>query len=394
MDFYKKLNVPMSQPNISDLEIELVNSVLKSDSLSMGPYLREFEERIAAAANCNHAIAVNSGTAGLHCCVRAAGWGAGDYVITSPFSFVASVNALLYEGVTPILVDVDPLSGNIDPALVSQAVEDLANSGEAGRKWLPEKNSEPNGTLRGILAVDVFGQPADYDALNETAQRANLKVIEDSCEAIGAAYKGRPAGSLADCGVFAFYPNKQITTGEGGVVVTNDADAAMMIRALRNQGRSPSDTWLDHTYLGFNYRMDEMSAALGVAQLRRLPSLLEARSQVADWYEQELKDIPGIELPHKSATTTYTSWFVYVIWLERSVNRNEVIRRLDALGIPSRPYFSPIHLQPYMAEKFGYQAGAFPIAEDLGTRGLAIPFSSKLTQEQIYQVASALRQVL
>lgn len=394
MDFYKKLNVPMSQPNISDLEIELVNAVLKSDSLSMGPYLREFEERIASVANCKHAIAVNSGTAGLHCCVRAAGWGAGHYVITSPFSFVASVNALLYEGVTPILVDVDPLTGNIDPELVSQAAEDLACQGEASRKWLPEKNSDPMGTLKGILAVDVFGQPADYDALNETAQRANLKVIEDSCEAIGAAYKGRPAGSLADFGVFAFYPNKQMTTGEGGVVVTNDADSAMMIRALRNQGRAPSDTWLDHTYLGFNYRMDEMSAALGVAQLRRLPSLLEARSQVADWYEEELKDIPGIELPKKAVTTTYTSWFVYVIRLDRLINRNEVIRKLDALGIPSRPYFSPIHLQPYMVEKFGYQAGDFPIAEDLGARGLAIPFSSKLNRNQVYQVASALRQVL
>lgn len=394
MDFYKKLNVPMSQPNISDLEIELVNAVLKSDSLSMGPYLREFEERIASVANSKHAVAVNSGTAGLHCCVRAAGWGAGHYVITSPFSFVASVNALLYEGVTPILVDVDPLTGNIDPALVFQAAEDLTCQGEASRKWLPEKNSGPMGTLKGILAVDVFGQPADYDALNETARKANLEVIEDSCEAIGAAYKGRPAGSLADFGVFAFYPNKQMTTGEGGVVVTNDADSAMMIRALRNQGRAPSDTWLDHTYLGFNYRMDEMSAALGVAQLRRLPSLLEARSQVADWYEEELKDIPGIELPQKAATTTYTSWFVYVIRLDRSINRNEVIRKLDALGIPSRPYFSPIHLQPYMVEKFGYRAGDFPIAEDLGARGLAIPFSSKLNRNQVYQVASALRQVL
>ena len=394
MDYMKKLNIPMSLPDITDLEREAVAGVMQTNYLSMGPCVREFEDAVRSFTGAKHAIAVSSGTAGLHICVRTAGWQDSDWVITTPFSFVSSANVLLYERITPIFVDVDPVTGNIDPQQVASAASELSSSLEKAQKWLPPRGFSPQEKIKGILAVDVFGQPADYDPLRRTADAFGIQLIEDSCESLGAEYKGRKAGTLADFGVFAFYPNKQITTAEGGMVVTDNDAYADMLCALRNQGRAPGDTWLEHTYLGYNYRMDELSAALGAAQMKRVQDLMTARQQVADWYESELQDIHGISGPQTAETTTRSSWFVYVIRLDHGIDRKKVIGQLQKLGVPSRPYFSPIHYQPYMMERFGYQKGRFPVTEDLGARGLALPFSGKMTLEQVQETAAALRQVL
>ena len=393
MDYQQQISVPMSLPDITDQEREAVAKVMATSYLSMGPYVQSFEKAFQDFTGARHAVAVNSGTAGLHLCVRAYGWGDGDRVVTTPFSFVSSTNVLLYERITPVFVDAEPYTGNIDPLQVKEAVRDLMTSESAAEKWLPPKGVVPGGKLKGVLAVDVFGQPADYDAIREAVEPYSLPVLEDSCEALGAMYKGRHAGLLGDSGVFAFYPNKQITTAEGGLVVTNDDETARLVRSMRYQGRAEGDTWLAHTYLGYNYRMDEMSAALGTVQMSRIDHLIKNRAQVAEWYREELADIVEIEMPHSAPTTTRDSWFVYVIRVKDADRRDEVSAKLKALGIPVRPYFSPIHLQPYMQEKFGYEPGRFPVTEDLGRRGLAIPFSGKMTREQVRQVGSALRQV-
>jgi dTDP-4-amino-4,6-dideoxygalactose transaminase len=355
----------------------------------MGARIKEFEQTFRDLTGAKHAIGVNSGTAGLHLCVRAAGIGPGDLVITTPFSFVASTNVLLYENAIPVFVDVDPQTGNIDAAKVADAVENIQN-------YLPRKPEidDPRSKLKAILPVDVFGQPADMDAINNIARAHGLRVIEDSCEALGAAYKGRQAGMLGEFGVFAFYPNKQITTGEGGVVVTDDDKAANLMMALRNQGRAPGDTWLSHTFMGYNYRLDEMSAALGTVQMARLGELLTKREIVAGWYAEGLSEIPGIEIPRVVANTTRMSWFVYVIRVEKGRDRDALARRLDARGVPVRPYFLPIHLQPYVAERFGYREGDFPVTEDLGRRGLAIPFSGVMSRDQVEFVCEALKDEL
>lgn len=383
--------VPMSYPDITDAERQAVLNVLNTPNLAMGPQIDAFEAVISKYAGAKEAIAVNSGTAGLHLCVRAAGIGMNDLVVTTPFSFIASTNVLLFEKAIPVFVDVDPLTGNIDPLKVAAAVRELQEGGQAARHWLPRKGAEQPGPLKGILAVDVFGQPADYDSLNKIAHEARIPVIEDSCESLGAEYKGRKAGMLADYGVFAFYPNKQITTGEGGIIVTNDDKAAHFMRALRSQGRAPGDTWLQHTYMGYNYRMDEMSAALGVVQMSRIEQLLQKRQQVADWYEERLSEIHGVEAPHLVEDTTRVSWFVYVIRFDASLDRDTLAKELGERGIPVRPYFLPIHLQPYMVEQFGYREGDFPVTEDLGRRGLALPFSGMMTEEQVEIVCNTLR---
>lgn len=382
--------IPMSSPDLTDAERQAVLAVVQTRRLSMGPQIEAFEEAFRRQTGCRHAIAVSSGTAGLHLCVRAAGIGPGDLVITTPFSFVASANVLLYENAIPIFVDVDPRTGNLDPAEVQAAVEDLTAGGKAMQHWLPRRGGA-NAAVKAILAVDVFGQPADYDALQPIAQQYGLRLIEDACEALGAEYKGRKAGTLGDYGVFAFYPNKQITTGEGGLIITDDDRAAGLMRALRNQGRAPGDTWLQHTYLGYNYRLDEMSAALGVVQMARLEELLAARQRVADWYQQLLQEIPGVETPFVAPETSRVSWFVYVIRLPHGIDRQQVAGRLAQHNIPVRPYFLPIHLQPYMIERFGYQPGDYPVTEDLGRRGLALPFSGKMTQAQVELVCQALQ---
>jgi len=384
----------MSSPDITDDERQAVMEVLNTPNLSMGPRIDEFEKAMADYVGAKHAVGVNSGTAGLHLCVKAAGIAPGDLVITTPFSFIASTNVLLYENAIPVFVDVDPKTGNIRPDLVARAADDLAAGGSAARQWLPRKGADTFGPLKAILAVDVFGQPADYDALREVADRHHLVLIEDSCESLGARYKDRPAGTLGDYGVFAFYPNKQITTGEGGLVVTNDSLAQRYMRGLRSQGRAPGDTWLQHTYLGYNYRLDEMSAALGLVQIGRIEELLQKRQQVADWYNERLSEIPGVQPPQLVAETTRVSWFVYVARFEPGHDRDAIARRLDARGIPVRPYFLPIHLQPYMIERFGFKVGDFPVTEDLGNRGLALPFSGMMTEAQVDIVCRALRECI
>jgi dTDP-4-amino-4,6-dideoxygalactose transaminase len=289
-------------------------------------------------------------------------------------------------------VDVNPKTGNINPELTAQAVGDLIERGKKAEKWLPRKGSGTKRTLKAILPVDVFGQPADLEPIRRLADDHRIKMIEDSCEALGAEYKGKPAGTFGDYGVFAFYPNKQITTGEGGVVITREDKGADMMRALRNQGRAPGDTWLSHTYLGYNYRLDEMSAALGVVQMSRLNELLNKRDQVASWYGDRLSEIPGVEPPVIEPFTTRMSWFVYVVRFDAKIDRDAVAKRLDARGVPVRPYFLPIHLQPYMVERFGYHEGDFPVTEDLGRRGLAVPFSGVMTEEQVEAVCAAIRE--
>jgi perosamine synthetase len=386
--------VPMSSPDLTDAERQAVLAVLQTPNLSMGPQINAFESAMAAYCGAKHAIGVNSGTAGLHLCVRAADIRANDLVLTTPFSFVASTNALLFEQAIPVFVDIDPCTGNIDPAQADQAAADLAAGGESARRWLPRRGAEIPGRLKALLPVDVFGQPADMDAIHATARQFGLKVIEDSCEALGAEYKGRKAGMLGDYGVFAFYPNKQITTGEGGLIVTNDDQAAHMMRALRNQGRAPGDTWLQHTFMGYNYRLDELSAALGVVQMGRIDELLRKREQVAAWYGERLAEIPQIEAPRLAVTTSRVSWFVYVIRVAQGVDRARIALLLGEKGIPVRPYFLPIHLQPYMVERFGYQPGDFPVTEDLGERGLALPFSGVMTEGQVETVCRALQDVL
>jgi dTDP-4-amino-4,6-dideoxygalactose transaminase len=380
----------MSSPDLTDAERRAVADVLNTPMLSMGPCIREFEQGFCDLTGAKHAIAVNSGTAGLHLCVRAAGIGPGDLVITTPFSFVSSSNVLLFEQAVPLFVDVDPKTGNIDPGQVADAANNPA-------KYLPrntDDGSRRTPRLKAILPVDVFGQAADMDPILAVAQEHGLKVIEDSCEALGATYKGKPAGTFGDYGVFAFYPNKQITTGEGGVIVTDDDEAAGFMRALRNQGRAPGDNWLQHTHLGYNYRLDEMSAALGCAQMKRLEELLTKREQVAAWYESRLAEIPGVEPPAVAPYTTRLSWFVYVIRFAKGLDRDALAKELAARDIPVRPYFLPIHLQPYMAERFGWREGDFPVTEDLGRRGLALPFSGVMTEAQVETVCQAVRSVV
>lgn len=384
----------MSAPDLTEAERQAVLDVLHSPRLSMGPKVEAFEALVAEYVGAEHAVAVSSGTAGLHLSVRAAGIEDGDLVVTTPFSFVASANVVLYERAVPIFVDVERVTGNLDPGLAAEAVAGIAAGGEARAGWLPRRGADRARALKAILPVDVFGQPAEYEALEPLARAHGLAVIEDSCEAFGAVRRGRAAGRLGDIGVFAFYPNKQITTGEGGVVVTDRPDWAERVRALRNQGRSPGDRWLDHSHLGYNYRLNELNAALGVAQMQRIEALLAARERVAGWYEARLGDLDGVETPQVVDGTDRMSWFVYVIRLDPGLDRRRVAAGLEAEGVPTRPYFRPIHLQPYFRERFGYREGDFPVAEDLGSRSLALPFSGVMSEADVEKVAAALRAVV
>ena len=394
MDNSKENKVPMSSPEINEDDRQAVMDVLNTTSLSMGPKVDQFEQAVRDLTGSRHALAVSSGTSGLHLCIRAAGIEQGDLVITTPFSFISSTNVILFEKAIPVFVDVDPLTGNMDAEQVSQAIIDLRKGGKEAAQWLPRRLPGQPGKLKAVLSVDVFGQPADYDKLTPVCMEHGLTIIEDSCEALGATYKGKPAGKFGKYGVFAFYPNKQITTGEGGIIVTDDdADAAFM-QALRNQGRAPGDAWLQHTYLGYNYRLDEMSAALGLSQIKRLEHMLNSRAQVAAWYNQYLQEFPMIETPQVLPSTTRMSWFVYVIRLDGAIKRDEFARKLIANDVPVRPYFLPIHLQPYIAGQFGYKKGDYPVTEELGERGLALPFSSVMSEEQVIRVCEGMRKSL
>jgi len=389
--------IPMSSPDITTAEIEAVNQVLQTPYLSLGPRIAEFEERFAAYAQdrpgrrvgARHAVGVSSGTAGLHLSVIAAGVSEGDVIITTPFSFVASANVILYQRAIPIFVDIDPHTFNIDPTLVAEAAHNLTRRrGDEERGGGGE--GERGGRLRAILPVHVFGQSADMDAIDAVAREYGLAVIEDACEALGAEYEGRKAGTLGDIGVFAFYPNKQMTTGEGGTIVTDRDDWDTLFRSLRNQGRDVHDAWLSHTRLGYNYRLDEMSAALGLAQLGRIEELLAKRERVAQWYDERLEDVEGVQTPYIAPTTTRMSWFVYVVRLAPEIDRDAVVAALQERGIPSRPYFTPIHLQPFYRERFGYREGDFPVTEAVARSTLALPFSGVMTEEQVEYVCEHL----
>ena len=372
----------MSAPDITDAEVDAVVQVLRSDQLSLGPRVVAFEELSATWAGTRHAVAVSNGTAALHLAAIAAGIGTGDLVITTPFSFVSSANCLLYEGAEPVFADVDPVTGNIDPALVAEQAAVIANGPQAGR-------------LKAIIPVHTFGQPAAMDPICAVARERGLTVIEDACEAIGARYRGRPVGSLGDVGAFAFYPNKQMTTGEGGMLVTSRDDWRDLFRSLRNQGRDAFDAWLTHSRLGFNYRLDEMSGALGTVQLSRLDEMLAKRAQVAGWYTERLAPHGDLlQCPVIVGDTTRMSWFVYVVRVPSRIDRDALMRSLDERGIPSRAYFAPIHLQPLYRARFGFRPGDFPVAEDLGRRSLALPFSSVMTEDQVEAVCAELLDAL
>ena len=400
-------HIPMSSPDLTDAEIAAVVQVLQTPFLSIGPQIAAFEQAVAAYVGVHHAVGVNSGTSGLHLCVIAAGVKEGDLVITTPFSFIASANCILYERAIPVFVDVDPHTGNMDPALVAEAVEALTNDRRptTSNRWLPpalrrsslqQAQGKPfvARRLKAILPIHAFGQPADMDPILAVAHQHHLAIIEDACEAIGAEYKGRKAGTLSHAAVFAFYPNKQMTTGEGGMIVTEDEEWADLFRSLRNQGRDVFDAWLNHTRLGYNYRLDELSAALGLVQMQRIEELLAKREQVARWYNERLADVEFIERPYIAPTTTGMSWFVYVVRIKPPADRNEVMRRLAEAGIPSRPYFTPIHLQPFYCQKFGYQRGDFPVTEWLGDTSLALPFSGVMTEEQVDYVCQQLQAIV
>jgi dTDP-4-amino-4,6-dideoxygalactose transaminase len=389
----------MSSPNISAEDAEAVRAVLDTPYLSIGPRIAEFEERFAAYIGTRHAVGVSSGTAGLHLAVIAAGVGPGDLVITTPFSFVATANCILYERGIPVFVDIDPFTLNLDPACVARAVEDLSEGGKPAKPWLPPEMRRGSvghaaGRLKAILPVDVFGQPADYDLFQPAAQRHGLVIIEDACEALGAEYKGRKAGRLGHVAVFAFYPNKQMTTGEGAMMVTDDDAWDRLFRSLRNQGRDESGAWLNHVRLGYNYRLDEMSAALGVAQLARIEELLRKRERVAEMYGEQLAGMAGVALPRPAPTTSRLSWFIYVIRLAPEIDRNRVMAGLEERGVPARPYFSPIHLQLFNRERFGYREGDYPVAEAVARSTLALPFSGVMTEQQVTYVCETLRKIL
>jgi len=366
------MKVPLSAPDINQDDISAVLSVLQTNQLSLGPRLSEFEKVMTDWAGQKHGIAVNSGTSGLHLIIRAMDLKDGDEVITTPFSFIASSNCLLFERAVPVFADIEPETLNIDPSAIERAITPKTKA---------------------ILAVHAFGHPADMDPIREIAQRHSLRVIEDSCEAIGAQYKGRPAGSLGDAGVFAFYPNKQMTTGEGGVIVTDDDEIAALCRSMRNQGRGEGDRWLFHERLGYNYRLDELSCALGVSQAARLEKILAMRTDVAQRYHQRLAGIKGVRLPF-TADYAKISWFIYVIRLAESIDRDKVMGRLEESGVGCRPYFTPIHLQPFYREMFGYKEGDFPITERVAASTIALPFFNKITDAQIDYVADILKRAI
>jgi perosamine synthetase len=369
------MQIPLSNPDISELEIAYVTAVLRTPNLSLGPKLVEFEQKIAEFVGRKHAIAVSSGTAGLHLIIRALGIGEGDEVITSPFSFVASANCLLFERARPVFVDIDPLTFNIDVTRIERQI---------GPK------------TKAILGVDVFGYPADWHELEMIAKRHNLKLIEDSCEALGAEYKGKNAGTFGNAAIFSFYPNKQITTGEGGIIVTDDSNLARLCRSLRNQGREDGNGWLEHQRLGYNYRLSDINSALGIAQLERIVEILAKREKVARWYSERLEGWEGLRVPHSSSEAR-RSWFVYVPLLSErysAKDRNRVLDGLSQRGIGCRNYFAPIHLQRFYKERFGYKETDFPVTESVAARTVALPFYSNLQEAQVEHVVDAMRQLL
>lgn len=378
--------IPLSRPDITDLEVEMVVATLRSGRLSIGPMVEQFEKLVASFCDRRHGIAVSSGTAGLHLAMLALGIGpgaggnTGDEVITTPFSFIASANCILYTGARPVFVDIDPKTLNMDPAKVEAAITPRT---------------------RAIVAVETFGNPAHMDAYESIAKRHEIPLIEDCCEALGSVHAGRKAGSFGRIGVFGFYPNKQITTGEGGVIVTDDRRLADLCRSMRNQGRpvppsadntdgaahgpTPGQAWLSHERLGYNFRLSELNAALGVAQMRRIDEILEKRQRVAAAYMRRLMDNHDVILPTIHELTRM-SWFVFVVRLASNYTREErdrVIAGMLRHEVGAKDYFPCIHLQPFYRERFGYRPGDFPVAESVSGRTIALPFSNCLSEQDV-----------
>jgi perosamine synthetase len=367
--------IPLARPDVTQREIDAVVEVLETTHLSMGPKLAEFERRFAEYCGTRCAVACSSGTAALHLLVRSYGIGPGDEVITTPFSFVASANCALFEGARPVFVDVDPHTWNIDPAGIPAALTDRTKA---------------------IIPVDVFGQIVEFDPILELAAKRGLTVIEDSCEALGGRRKGRRAGSIANAGVFGFYPNKQITTGEGGMIVTDDQEIAGLARSIRNQGRDSNGGWLAHPRLGYNFRLSEINCALGIVQLERIDELLANRRRVAGLYLERLAGESRVHT-QRISDDVEMSWFVFVVRLSDDYApqaRGRILEGLRARGIGCSNYFAPIHLQPFYVERFGHREGDFPITEALAARTIALPFHGGLTADQVDRVCGELQRLL
>jgi perosamine synthetase len=365
--------IPLARPELGAREEELLLEVVRSGRLSLGPMGERFERELAAWLGVEDAVAVSSGTAALHLGVRALGWGPGDEVLTSPFSFVASANCLLYEGARPVFCDVDPVTLNLDPA----AVEAAAGERSAG-----------------ILPVHIFGFPAAMPELEEIAASRGLGILEDACEALGAVdSEGRGVGTRGNLATFAFYANKQMTTGEGGMIVAPRPQLAERLRSERNQGRAPDMGWLDHDRLGFNYRLSDLAAALGVAQVEKLDAMLGRRAAVASLYEAGLAGIEGVATPIAARGAARRSWFVYPVRLPDGTDRDAVVERLAERGVASKAYLPCIHLIPHLRE-LGYAEGQFPVAEAASAHSLALPFFPAMAESQVTRVCEALAESL
>jgi perosamine synthetase len=363
--------IPLSFPFLDEREEELVLEVLRSGRLSLGPTIDRFEELLAERVGAPYAVAVSSGTAGLHLLCHLAGFGPGDEVITSPFSFVASANCFIFEGAEPVFADVDPRTLNLDPAAVEAAITP---------------------STRGIVAVDIFGYPCELGELRAIAERHGLVLIEDACQALGAEYRGSPVGSHGPSAVFAFYPNKQLATGEGGVVTTHSEEEWRQLRSLRNQGRAyDGGGWFHHVRLGFNYRWTDLQAAIGIAQLEKLDEILARRDAVAARYGELLAGIDGVEAPLADDADHRRSWFVYVVKLAPDLDRDRVMEGMRSRGVAVAEYVPCIHLQPYMRERYGFAEGLCPVAEDASRRTLALPFATALEADDQERVVEALR---
>lgn len=365
--------IGLSGAYLDERDEQLVLDVLRSGRLALGPMTERFERLLAERVGAHRVAALSSGTAGLHLGIKLAGVRPGDEVVTSPLSFIASANAILYEGGTPVFVDVDPRTLNIDPVAVEAAVTPRT---------------------RAVLPVALFGYPLEYDGLLDVAARHGLAVVEDAAEALGTTYRGRPVGSFGHPTVFAFYPNKQMTTGEGGAIAVGSDDEWELVKSLSNQGRADRGETFLHTRLGYNYRLDELSAALGVAQLEKLDLLLELRSRVAARYDALLADVEGVTTLCPDDADHRRSWFVYVVFVEEPHDRDTVMARLAAQGVSSKPYLPAVHLQPLYRQRFGFRSGMFPAAERAGARGLALPFHGGLSEDDQARVVAALTAAL
>ncbi len=394
------MKIPLSNPDITELEKKKVLEVLNTSSLSLGPKLDEFEKKFAGYSGSKYAIAVNSGTSGLHLCIKALDIKDGDEVLTAPFSFIASANCILFERAKPVFVDIEEKSLNIDINKLWDTV-----------KKLKDKSQK----LKAFLPVHVFGVPCDLDEMMDLAKEYELKVIEDACEAIGAEYLSsyltesnvkseklrknkiwRKVGTFGDCGVFAFYPNKQITTGEGGMIITDDEDIYKLCISMRNQGRSNNDNWLQHERLGYNYRLSDINCVLGIAQLERIDEILAKRERVARLYNERLKKIEELIIPQLE-NNKKISWFVYVVRLTDKYSmedRDLILNKLREKGIGCSNYFTPIHLQPFYRKMFGYKKGDFPITEKVSERTIALPFYNNLKEEQIDYICENLKKII